>query len=649
MFAMRRGALILIVALIFVIALVPFGAYLLYEQPGTPQVFGTFQNFVTTIYVLVSFLTTLLFSLALWNIFSRLIRLCYSVGTIISHDLRIFLPSLAISYLLVPNGFVSIVSFFGWLLSFSFRFFDQSIGALFSAWQENIKSCAESSIPSDCFGRIGFGFLSAWASSLSRVYNSNQLTTDWRSLIFFLAALALSALSISLAVNSSGDDNQPLVLSKLRGIPPQVRKNFLFFLLLAVAGYLSIAAVAAIPGLQESAPASAETSPDSLKQYLDASLKATERAVSTELAQTDPFESLEQVLEPSNNHIAAGNKPSSKSTANDSLDMKLASNAPAPGSPPPVRESLVAGENQGPAKINAPQEDVDWYRTVLSNAQNVRARLEVTRKSLMEYTIEQRVVGEDQAIKVYKISNLNRKGSRETAEHFLLITRWFDQRLSSLDHQISNCSVHVTATDAAWRAWSREGQRNLTSWSGRVTQFSDERLDNEWSQAQDWCSNLYDIPPVPDRPQLGADLGPFRFVASWLLRMESLPLALIVGLLGFGLLGSACSTFVRERRDRPADQLGCPLVTDLSSVVIRGLSAAIVVFLSVEGGLAVFSSSASEPNPYVLLLTCFIGSVYSETVWAWAQRKLGENFGAVESATAKSDSRVTGSRATKPL
>jgi hypothetical protein len=63
-------------------------------------------------------------------------------------------------------------------------------------------------------------------------------------------------------------------------------------------------------------------------------------------------------------------------------------------------------------------------------------------------------------------------------------------------------------------------------------------------------------------------------------------------------------------------------------VVIRGLSAAIVVFLAVEGGLAIFAGGTvdPDPNPYVLLLTCPIGAVFSEHIWEWAQEKLNQWF-----------------------
>jgi hypothetical protein len=48
-----------------------------------------------------------------------------------------------------------------------------------------------------------------------------------------------------------------------------------------------------------------------------------------------------------------------------------------------------------------------------------------------------------------------------------------------------------------------------------------------------------------------------------------------------------------------------------------------VVFLAAYGGLAVLAGgSSSDPNPYVLFVTCLVGAVYSEAVWRWARTKL---------------------------
>jgi hypothetical protein len=101
-------------------------------------------------------------------------------------------------------------------------------------------------------------------------------------------------------------------------------------------------------------------------------------------------------------------------------------------------------------------------------------------------------------------------------------------------------------------------------------------------------------------------------------------------MLGFGLLGATVSTALHEQAStgsggKAKDQ---PIVEDLTGVFLRGFSAAIVVVLAVEGGLAIFGSSGSEPNPYVLLLTCLVAAAYSHEVWEYAHQALRERLGA---------------------
>lgn len=128
---------------------------------------------------------------------------------------------------------------------------------------------------------------------------------------------------------------------------------------------------------------------------------------------------------------------------------------------------------------------------------------------------------------------------------------------------------------------------------------------------------------LPTPPQPGTQWGIFGLISGWLLRANSYALILIIGMLGFGLFGSMISSVVREYSQR---QQGQPIVSDITSAVIRGLSAAVVVFLSVKGGLAVFTTEDVEPNAYVLFFTCLVGAVFSEKIWEWAQEKLGEKF-----------------------
>lgn len=116
-------------------------------------------------------------------------------------------------------------------------------------------------------------------------------------------------------------------------------------------------------------------------------------------------------------------------------------------------------------------------------------------------------------------------------------------------------------------------------------------------------------------PEAGSGWGPFGKMANWLLRTKSFALALITGMLGFGLLGASIAAYVRTGTKGAASN------GEIGRVVVRGLSAAVVLFLAVKGGLAVLTVGEQDPNAYVLFFFCLVGAVYSEDVWNWARSK----------------------------
>jgi hypothetical protein len=138
---------------------------------------------------------------------------------------------------------------------------------------------------------------------------------------------------------------------------------------------------------------------------------------------------------------------------------------------------------------------------------------------------------------------------------------------------------------------------------------------------------------IPSVPTPGDDLGIFKGIAQWLIKPSSMALVLIVGMLGFGLFGAVISTFVRETSNTEEYNKDAVIIKDIPGVIIRGISAAIVIFLGVKGGLAIFSSGEGEPNPYALFFTCLVGAVYSERIWEWAKEKLSASLKIVVAKT----------------
>ncbi|WP_075343284.1 hypothetical protein [Tenacibaculum agarivorans] len=127
---------------------------------------------------------------------------------------------------------------------------------------------------------------------------------------------------------------------------------------------------------------------------------------------------------------------------------------------------------------------------------------------------------------------------------------------------------------------------------------------------------------IPPRPTLGSDLGVFTLFTGWLLSVESYPLVIIIGLIGFGLLGAGGSTFIREKNNGEKGVL----IDDLAGVLIKGFTAAIVVFLGVQGSLAVLTTNTGNLNAYALFFVSFVAAVFSDDAWSWAKSKFGSEF-----------------------
>jgi hypothetical protein len=111
-----------------------------------------------------------------------------------------------------------------------------------------------------------------------------------------------------------------------------------------------------------------------------------------------------------------------------------------------------------------------------------------------------------------------------------------------------------------------------------------------------------DLPPRKPDPRWGS-IGP---MVQWLLNTESRDVALLTGLLGFGLFGAVSAPFIRQR------------AAASGTVFIRGIAAAILIYMVVVGGLAVVTRE-SIPNPLAVYFACLIAAVYSDDVWKWAR------------------------------
>lgn len=397
-----------------------------------------------------------------------------------------------------------------------------------------------------------------------------------------------------------------------------VRQNRIFIGILASALYLSVVAIVSVPSLLESTEIPDELRVDRLKQTLD-SIEKEDGASVQDLSDQDPLNALDAFLLSS-----PGAQPSADLALGEAATRKHRGTSAVPNL-----------ERGGATGLGSPSKVMGQTRAQVSHFRNERDSLRNRLKILNLQSQAEERKDKFAALTAYQYGNVNRKGNRERVEHFSNLLTWFSDRTRKWDSEVADRTSYLGDFDNLLRGWSIEVQKGLTSQSGDGVKKAEGALENYFAAAL----------PKPDRdgetpkprPEIGSGWGYFR-AFSWVARTESLPFGLIIGLLGFGLLGSASSTFVRQQTAQGNNEL---LVNNLAAVIIRGFSAAIVVFLGVEGGLSVFGSGSKEPNPYALFFTCLVAAVYSETIWKKVQKYIEESLESKNSSGSRARSSIT--------
>jgi hypothetical protein len=407
------------------------------------------------------------------------------------------------------------------------------------------------------------------------------LTAVWFGLVgtFELASSGSRARRLAEALHSS----MRYVARRLTSISMATRSNMIFFLIVTIGAYLSLTAVVAIPSLDEPVvhenALTAELLSKNLRKMAQASVEFDTRfpmAISKDERFDNSVLFTEATAEPTS---------SARFWANN-LKQRL--------------ERLIAAWNALKDGFRAQQSEII-----------------------------------DEASEIFDLSNRGRKGIRETQQHFLNIELWYRRWWASRAAQLEQCKSaieHFNSDAVSQFSWFVQALKTTEPQLQPVLfqVFNDaiKKLDQSDREAVEICAGKTEASKIPEREDFGGYLGIFGLVAKWLLKTESQSLVMITGLLGFGLLGAACSTLIRStvKRRVTRQSRGRPLVPNLASVVIRGASAAILVFLGVYGGLAVFAGAKATPNPYVVLFTCLVAAVFSEDAWAWGAREWQSRF-----------------------
>jgi len=210
-------------------------------------------------------------------------------------------------------------------------------------------------------------------------------------------------------------------------------------------------------------------------------------------------------------------------------------------------------------------------------------------------------------------------GKKPTAKHYNDLFLWHQEQSQLTREALSQCQTAITSFVFTASQIS-DGLRMATE--GATSAAVYDPVVYQALQLQKGVSGV--CKPIryeatPQRPSIAVSLGPIGSWTHWLLDTEQMPVVIIVGLVGFSLLGATVSRAVRATGEKLTASL---TLDDLLVVIAGGMTAAVVVFLAAYGGLAVLGNAGGDPNPYVVFVTCLIGAVYSEDVWSWARKRL---------------------------
>jgi hypothetical protein len=526
-------------------------------------------------------------------------------------SLPVQVVSLAITLTLFPSYVVAVATYLSNLLT---NFFVQAPDAL-SGFTSRVALECQTTEAGACLLSMWNNYLYFLTSAFSTLSGRPLFADPLEKAELTLGSLTLTTVYVlaawimigALLVLVSGIQPIGPGLAQIRSVAINIRtttlKNICLFAILLLASYLSFASIAAIPSLER------EDAPDSVKpeNLNDVMLLDVEKVTKSVDSMTIGIETKEL------DSAIQLQKGATKIGLNESeFDAAKA-------------DAMI--KNSGLIKL----------------AETLRSRVNHMAVTLKEI-----------ANSTYTTVNLKRVGARATIDHYRSMHAWFLEEIEYLLDELSRCDSAIIAYQRAIPeavtnkkvahtpridAWRSPTSSSASEYVAQISPTASSQVDltlprplasfgsaeppdplrDAFLTAQNACTFRYEPEDAPIRGDLKNYVGSFGVAISWLLSSESQPLVLIVGLLGFGLLGAACSTFVREVSVKGTD--GGALVDDLAGVVIRGVSAAVVVFLAVYGGLAIFSSNA-DPNPYAVLFTCLVGAVFSEVVWKWAQDRL---------------------------
>lgn len=552
-------------------------------------------------------------AVGIWRGSLRAFGFWEAVKTSFGRDASTRLTSLGIAALLLPSVVNSVATA---LVRFALGVVVYAPLALIGALQHGTAPCANASDPA-CGAAQVASVAQAVTGALQAAFGQldPKSVSSIAGVLVFLGVWTVAAQLFDHTVGGTGVGGEatgkgPIhrLWSAIVGAKPHARTNVLFAVVLAVGTYLSIAAIASVPDLSETPLSADDVRQLSARFDEGAQSKEFDERYPAELPETYPFNTLQEKLTTLIAHGEGVAAPGAHPVITAAASARPVVVAPTAASD--------ATNTPGTAAQAAPSVGFSVANQI---EDEVHAQIEERKRvrdgwAALRTKVKQKLGDANATAKrVFEVTNLGRGGQREEAEHFLQIDEWYRQQTSELYRTLDRCENEIEELDNGWASWSSEVSKVIDA-PNESRSFPPLLQFNPFNNL---CTVSIELDPVPKREPLGDRLGPFGLIARWLLQTESLPLTLITGMLGFGLVGSAISSSIRGPAD--GNEKETPIVADLPLMCLRGVSAAFVIFLAVEGGIAIFAPGITHPNPYVVLLTCFVAAVFSEDVWKKAR------------------------------
>jgi hypothetical protein len=486
------------------------------------------------------------------------------------------LISVTIALILVPS-----IPIFAWTTAESlFTFIADQIRRLAGLGFSASATCTTDWI--SCFVPSVDNFLAQTADGLVRALNLSNFRVEDFVLFLLIAVLATQVVGLLRRGLEAGQLPQ-WFSSTNEWFPKQTRERVVFAALVILAFYLGLSALLAIPLFQDKSQ-----------------------------SQNLTVDALDKAMDPNTIKVAEFDK----------IFIEVL---------PAIRDVAEPKLADSPATAQLSGTVSDIFSSQKTTLQRASGDLQDSWTSLRQSALNDQTGLREQAKSAFASGLEVGIGRKQTAQHYYDLFLWHQSVMQRLKNSLRECQTRASSFNnlAGQTLEATRADLQAVADADDLTRRSDrgqQKLNDifpVFDTAQKACHPAIDEErsKIPRRNSFVESLGAVGTWSKWLLSTEQMPVVIIVGLVGFSLLGATVSRAVRARQVNPDAPSARLSFDDLVTVIAVGATSAVVVFLAAYGGLAVLGGNAGDPNPYVLFATCLIGAVYSEDVWTWARTK----------------------------